>query len=69
MSDSFSQWVEVEVEELLKKAVESNDDSDDDDESNDDVDDGTGVFRDHIESGEQGSINGKEPGAPVVPLV
>lgn len=61
----FSEW----VEELLKSVVSSGDDDDDgnDDDNNGDADDVT-PFQDRIEPGEQGRINGREPGARVVGL-
>ena len=58
----FSTW----VNELLKKVVAVDDDDDDDDNDDDDADDG--VFQDNIEPGEQGRINGREPGQPIVGL-
>ena len=56
---------------MIKEAVDVDrpDDRNDDNGTNSD---GSGdddkVFEDHIESGEQGKLNGKEPGKAVVPL-
>ena len=64
----FKEW----VEEMLREAA-AGDDSDGGDAgpgprpADDDVND-QAVFQDHIESDEQGRINGKEPGHPAVTL-
>ena len=59
----LSKW----VKELLEKVTTSDDDEDDDDNDDDD-DAGDGIFQDNIEPGEQGRIDGKEPGQPIVRL-
>ena len=61
----FKEW----VHELFLKSLKAtgSDVTDDDDEGTSDEEDET-IFRDHIEPGEQGRINGQEPGEPPVSL-
>ena len=58
--DAFKKW----VQQLLSKATTTEVVDVDDDEEPDDKD----IFQDHIEKGEQGKINGREPGEPRVML-
>ena len=59
----FSDW----VKELLAKVVAADDDDSDNNDDDDNNEDG-GSFQDNIEPGEQGRINGREPGQPIVRL-
>ena len=59
----FSKW----VKELLKSVVSSDDDGDGNNDDDAAAADAT-PFQDRLEPGEQGEINGREPGAPVVAL-
>ena len=56
--DTFKQW----ASELLKQVAEDNGTGSS--SSGDDADNVSRVFRDIIETGEQGRINGREPGKP-----
>ena len=64
----FKDW----VKEVLQQVANAGDSDDNDDlgpHSDDDDPREQIIFRDRIEDGEQGKINGKEPGQPHVPLV
>ena len=68
LDSGFKDW----VKELLKQAADTGHESDSDNDPEgvgDEVHDGApNIFQDHIEPGEQGRINGREPGAPRVNL-
>ena len=62
-ASGYKEWVQDLFEKSLSK---KRGDHDEDQESSDDID--TDVFEDRIEKGEQGKIDGKEPGEPPVSL-
>ena len=63
--NGFKEWVQDLFLKSLK-ATGSDVPEDDDEEGTNEEDES--IFRDHIEPGEQGRINGKEPGKPTVTL-